>query len=769
MLRSAPASVGAADRRRGARAGLRWRSFARQLLSVVVSLLAGAGAASAATAPQDTTLRPSASVPRLEATDKVKIDARLDEPLWSRAVRVGDLTQTAPIEGAPMSRRTDVLLTYDSENIYVGIFCHDDPGSVRARQMERDAFVRFDDVVELWFDPFASERFAYWFQVTPGGSLGDALIADNGSSFNKDWDGIWYGSSRVTDEGWVAELAIPVKTLSFDPSAPHWGFNVRRKRVANGERGRWASPRVAYPFFQISDGGRLTGISGLEQGLGLDVIPYVKGLATRESSDRSFGSDFDMGLDLRWRPTPSSTVLVTTNTDFAETEVDTRRVNVGRFPLFFPERRDFFLEDAGAFEFGLPGNRRSTLPFFSRKVGRSDDGAAVPIVAGVKVTGRFGDWTVGALDTYVDSVDPVPASGMDPVVPGVDAQNLGVIRLQRALGDGRSVGLIGTSGDPGGEGGRYTTGVDLRLGSARLFGEGHSGFLWSYLMGSGGADDASGLAYGVQAQSRSSTWETDFRAQRVEEGFDPALGFVRRAGVDRYQGGAERTWRSDDESSLFRTVESGADLIVERDLVGGEDRWSVPLDVARLQFWSQDEVSLRVTRQAETIDSPFDLGNGDVQVAPGDYDETRFRLRFESNDRRIAGLETSVEVGDYYGGSITRMSVEPVYIPNAYVRLGMSFEDVQIELEDGAGDFRTQLYTWRVDLNFDPMTSWNTFLQYDTEGKNLSSQTRLRWIIEPGRELFVVGLMGFDKAFSESSFVTSEQSLALKLNYTLRF
>ena len=742
---------------------------------VLVMAALGTGSTAAALGPPplqdggDAAMRPTVRVPRIDEPGQIEVDARLDEEAWSRAVRVGDLTQTAPIEGAPMSRDTDVLLTYDAENIYVGIFCHDDPAMVRARQMDRDAFVRFDDVVEVWFDPFASERFAYWFQVTPGGSLGDALIADNGSSFNKDWDGIWYGSSRVTDDGWVAELAIPVKTLSFDPSAPHWGFNVRRKRVANGERGRWASPRVAYRFFQISDGGRLTGIEGLEQGLGLDVIPYVKGLTTRESSDRSFGSEFDMGLDLRWRPTPSSTVLVTTNTDFAETEVDTRQVNVGRFPLFFPERRDFFLEDAGAFEFGLPGNSRSTIPFFSRKVGRSEDGEAVPIIAGVKVTGRFGDWTVGALDTYVDSVDPIPASGMDPMVPGIDAQNLGVLRLQRALGDGRSVGVIGTSGDPAGEGGRYTAGVDLRLGSARLFGEGHSGFLWSYVMGSGGADEASGMAYGVQAQSRSSRWETDFRAQRIEEGFDPALGFVRRAGVDRYQAGAEHTWRSEDEASLFRTVESGVDLIVARDLVGTEDRWSVPLDVARLQFWSQDEISLRVTRQAETIDSAFELGDGDAQVAPGDYDETRFRLRFESNDRRLAGIESSVEFGDYYGGSIQRMSVEPVYIPNAHVRLGMSFEDVQIELEDGGGDFRTQLYTWRVDLNFNPMTSWNTFLQYDTEGKNLSSQTRLRWIIEPGRELFVVGLMGFDKAFSESSFVTSDQSLAVKLNYTLRF
>ena len=738
------------------------------LARAVLAATLGCGVASAQDggAP-DPAEPPTAHVPRVEAGGVIEVDARLDEPAWASAVRVGDLTQTVPIEGAPMSRATDVLLTYDADFIYVGIVCADEPENVRARQMDRDAFVRFDDVVEVWFDPFASGRFAYWFQVTPGGSLGDALIADNGSSFNKDWDGIWYGASRVTDRGWEAELAIPVKTLSFDPEAPYWGFNVRRKRVANGERGRWASPRVAYRFFQISDGGRLTGIEGLDQGVGLDAIPYVKGLSSRPSSSNSFGSEFDAGLDLRWRPTPSSTVLVTTNTDFAETEVDTRQVNVGRFPLFFPERRDFFLEDAGAFEFGLPGNSRSAIPFFSRTVGRSAEGEAVPILAGVKVTGRFGDWTVGALDTYVGDVDPIPASGADPEVPGVDPQNLGVLRLQRSLGDGRSVGVIGTSGDPQGDRGRYTAGVDLRLGSARLFGEGHSGFLWSYVMGSGGGDAASGLAYGVQAQSRSLNWETDFRAQRIEEGFDPALGFVRRTGVDRYQAGAEYTWRSTDESTLFRTVETGADLIVARDLVGTEDRWSVPLDLARFQFWSQDEVSLRVTRQAETIEDAFEVG--DAEVVPGDYDETRFRARFESNDRRVAGVEASMEFGDYYGGEITRMSLEPVYIPNEHVRLGMSFEDVQIELGGAGGDYATQLYTWRMDLNFDPMTSWNTFVQYDTEGKNLSTQSRLRWIIEPGRELFLVGLFGFDKASSESSFVTSDQSLAVKLNYTLRF
>ena len=204
------------------------------------------------------------------------IDGVLDEPLWSEAASIGPLTQVLPIEGAAPSVATDIRLTYDRDTVYVGIVCRDDPAEVRARQMDRDAFVRYDDVVEVWFDPFASERFAYWFQITPGGSIGDALLADNGTSFNKDWDGIWYGRSTVTSEGWTAELAIPVKTLAFDPEAPWWGFNVRRKRVANGEISRWAAPSNAYRFFQTSEGGKLRGIEGLRQGVGLDVVPYLK-------------------------------------------------------------------------------------------------------------------------------------------------------------------------------------------------------------------------------------------------------------------------------------------------------------------------------------------------------------------------------------------------------------------------------------------------------------------------------------------------------------
>ncbi|MEM8712318.1 MAG: DUF5916 domain-containing protein, partial [Planctomycetota bacterium] len=649
--------------------------------------------------------------------------------------------------------------------------CYDEPSQIRARQMERDAFVRYDDVVELWFDPLDSGRFAYWFQVTPGGSLGDALLADNGSSFNKDWDGIWYGAVSLDDSGWYAELRIPIKTMSFNPDAESWGFNVRRKRVANGEEGRWASPRIGYQFFQVSDGGRLNGIAGLTQGIGLDVRPYVKFGSTRASSERSFGSEWDTGATIQWRPSPSTTLLVTTNTDFAETEVDARQVNLNRFPLFFPEKRDFFLEDAGVFEFGAPANSRSLVPFFSRRLGRDADGEAIPILGGVKFTGRVGDWTVGALDVYVDETDRVDVLGSGSsvdTVEGVGRQNLGVMRASRAFGDGQAVGAILTTGDPAGDRGRITGGVDARFGSSDFFGAGHSGFLWAYALGTFGADGGGDAgAYGMQTRTRSSYWSTDLRARRVDEGFAPALGFVRRTAVERYDAFVSRTWRFDDTSSLFRTTEMGLGANVEVDLDGTEDSWRVPIDIFEGQFWSQDSFGLRVTRRAETIQEAFSVGDG-ATVVPGSYTETRARLFAETNDRRLFGLEADFELGDFYGGTIQELSLEPVFLPNEFLTIGGSFRDISVDLDED-GSLHTQLYSLRLDVLFDPFTAWKSFLQYDTDSKNLSAQSRLRWILEPGRELFIVGLFGFSKEDTRSSFVTEDQSLAIKLEANFRF
>ncbi|MFT5052308.1 MAG: hypothetical protein ACI8QZ_003741 [Chlamydiales bacterium] len=697
---------------------------------------------------------------RLDAGTKIDVDGVLDEAFWARAPHLGDLTVTAPVEGAQPTYPTEVLLAYDSDAFYIGIVCHDDPTEVRARQMDRDAFVRYDDVVELWFDTFHDRRFGFWFQMTAAGSRGDGLLADSGSSFNKSWDGIWYGRSRVTADGWVAEMKLPFKTLAFREGASTWGFNLRRKRIANGEDARWASPSVAYDFFNLAEGGVLVGMTGMEQGLGLDVTPYVRaGVGRNRDEDPAYdyGDDFDAGLDLAWRPTSSTTVRVTTNTDFAETEVDDRQVNLSRFPLFFPEKRDFFLEDAGLFEFGPSGRGGGVRPFFSRTIGRDPDGGAVPILAGTKFTGRMGDWNVGVLETRVDGFT-TDDTGL------VGERSLGVLRLSRNLGEQNSAGLIFTHGDPQ-EGGRARTyGADFRLGSSRLFGEGHSGSLWGYYVESDNEGQKPGAAYGVQAETRSSVWEHTAQAYVTEESYDPRLGFVRRTGVEHYRYRGEYTWRGG-PGDIFRRYQVQVSPHYDQDTAGQEDRFTLPLTWLDLQFQSQDSISIETEWFEEQLDDGFDLSD-DVTVGAGLYDGVTHTVEFEGNERRILTGKVRVEFGDFFGGDLFRWKVEPVLIPSKYFTLRVGYEDIQA---DFAGpDLDTQLYSTDIDFGFNPDLSLRNVLQYDTQTEDLAWQGRLHWIIEPGQDLFLVVVLGWDRTDRDSFHGTNEEMI-VKLSYTWRF
>jgi hypothetical protein len=444
-------------------------------------------------------------------------------------------------------------------------------------------------------------------------------------------------------------------------------------------------------------------------------------------------------------------VRLTTNTDFAETEVDERQVNLTRFPLFFPEKRDFFLEDAGVFEFGPGGT--DLLPFFSRTIGRDDDGEAVPIVAGVKVTGKWGPWNVGVLDTLVED----DAEG--------DAQNIGVVRVSRNLGGESSAGVIVTSGDQGGDDEAATYGADFRVGSSRLFGPGQSGSLWGWALASRAAGGHErGAAYGLEARTQSSAWRNTLRARRIEEGFDPALGFVRRSGIDDYRVESMYTWRGPAGSAL-RQYDARVALNYEEDLVGREDTWSVPLRPLRVELWSEDSVQYEVHRIYELLDEGFEVGGG-LEVEPGEYLMTRHKLELETNDRRLVKSGLELEWGDFFSGELMRYTFSPVVIPGKHFQFAVSYTDVGVALPEG--DFDAQLVGVDLDWTFSPDLTWTNFFQYDTETEDLGVQSRVHWIRTPGQDLFVVALLGWDRE-ERDSFRRTEQELAVKLTYTLRF
>ncbi len=710
------------------------------------------GAALPQTAP-DAAVTPT----RLPPGTVIRVDGDLDEPVWHTASELSALGMVEPVEGIP-SQATRVRLCYDQDAFYVALWCDEDPGQVRGRLMARDARLDPDDRVELWFDTFGDRRFAYWFQIGAGGSKGDALLSDFGLRFNKSWDGIWYAKARVTAAGWQAELAFPFKTLAFKPGATTWGFNLRRLRKVRDEEYRWASPSQAYSFFPLARGGALHDMQGMRQGLGLDVVPFVKARARsdRTSTDH-LSRMLDLGGDVFYRVTPSLRLALTYRTDFAETEVDERRVNLTRFPLFFPEKRDFFLEDSSVFEFGVPtgpdgGSGDDPIAFFSRRIGLRA-GSEVPVLAGIKLAGQIGPVNVGLLDVVVN----------DAIV---DEQSLGVARVSYNVGLESSVGVIGTLGQPDREGVGSTYGADFALGASDYFGAGRGGRLWGYGLRST-AEDAGGDggAWGLASRYSSSSWEHRARLAGVDTDFAPALGFVRRTGILTYGGSSEHTWRNDGDA-FVRRMQSEVELEYITGLSGERDTIALDVRPATLTFASDDQLSYRAERRFERIPARFELRDG-IGVGVGDYWSTRHRVTVQSAQRRDVGLDAEGEVGDFYSGHLARWSLSPKVYLDRYAQLSVAYEEFRVRIDEG--QFTTRVTQARADLTFSPDVSWRNLVQYDTDTRDLTAQSRLHWIVEPGQDVYLLAVYGWVKDDRDAPLRPGAQDVSLKVSYTLRF
>ena len=332
------------------------------------------------------------------------IDGDLSDRAWQQSEVGTDFMQHEPLDGVPATEQTEVRVVFTDSTIFFGITAYDAaPDAIIAKEMERDSRVFQDDSLLLLLDTFHDRRNAYAFETNLNGARADTLVTDEGRDLNLEWDGIWSVASRRTASGWAAEIAIPISTLRFDPAAPAWGFNVQRYIAHKREMTHWSGlPRevgvlgqvgsTVQPVHRVSMAGELTGLTGLGQSAQLQIKPFVIGNVSEDPRlDADLITDGDGGLDLKWGVTRSLALDLTYNTDFAEVEVDELQTNLTRFSLYFPEKRDFFLENAGIFDFGPPHREFFRPPvlkaFFSRRVGL-DEGRQVPIDWGVRLTGR---------------------------------------------------------------------------------------------------------------------------------------------------------------------------------------------------------------------------------------------------------------------------------------------------------------------------------------------------------------------------------------------
>ena len=689
------------------------------------------------------------TLPITRTTTPPQIDGILDDAVWAQAASFDDLHQFLPVDHGEPSERTVVYVTFDEDNLYVAARLFDsEPAGIRARQLVQGGTLQFDDTFGIYLDPYNNKRTGYHFQVNPN-SIRSEAVFETPTELNWDWEGVWHAESRFDDEGWTTELVVPFRTLNFDTSNPTWGFTVERSIPRKQEGIAWVSyNRQLNP----AAAGLITGLAGVEQGVGLDVVPS---LISRQDKDFQTGfttSDIEPSLDVFYKFTPALTGVLTLNTDFSATEVDDRQINLSRFSLFFPEKRDFFLQDVDIFSFG--GLERNGIPFFSRRIGLGENGEPVGIDAGAKLTGRVGRWNIGVLDIQEEAH------------AGVDSRNLFVGRIAANVLRESSVGMILTDGDPNSNADNSLVGFDFRYQNTTL-GDGKAiqGELWYQQSDTEGmdGDDAS---YGLRmAAPNNEGWRGEFNYQQIQENFNPALGFVNRSNIEATEAQFGYTFRPD--HAWVRSVETGINYENYEILTTGMvDTQQLFVELFELETNAGDGYGLQYNRERQVLVEDFEIVDG-VIIPVGDYEYGALGIEISGAEQRAFAPSIEVSSGDFFNGDITSIEAGIDWRPNNRLFFGLEYEYNDVELP--AGDFVTRLIQVRANYAFNVRWSWVNLIQYDNESSEVGINSRLRWNPRSGQDFYLVINHGFDAERAFRNLSSVESQVSLKYTHTFRF
>lgn len=684
----------------------------------------------------------------------ISMDGILDEPDWAKARSIGDLVQREPQPTKPATERTEVKLLHDRQNLYVGVTAYDsEPQRIVATQMKRDSDLRADDRIEILLDTFHDRRNAFYFATNPLGTLVDGLVIENGD-LNTDFDAIWDVHVHRFKGGWSAEFVIPFESLSFHKGQTVWGFNISRTIKRKIEEDRWTSARLETSFLQVSEAGEITGLSEIAQGIGLDIRPFGAGSYLHTFDPEKDTLTGKPGLDIFYNLTPSLKWTGTINTDFGETEVDARQINLTRFPLFFPEKRSFFLEDAGVFAFSNTG--RDIIPFFSRRIGLLSD-QQVPIQAGAKLTGRAGKYDIGVL-----GVRTREATGLVP------AKTFLVGRLRRNFFRQSYIGGIFTSGDPALSASARTFGADLRLATAQFMGRQRNFQVEAFwLMTANEGVSGKDRAFGFSASYPNDFISASLDWRQIEENFRPALGFVSRGRVRRLRIAAELDPRPRGLLDIRQMFHEFSFTRFTRLDQGRTESWRVFTAPINWRFDSGDRIELNYIPQFERLFEPFEISPG-VILPPGDYRFTRYRAEFGTASKRRWQVRGTWYFGEYWSGRADEIATTFRYKFPPHFTISLQTDQSFARLPQGR--FTTRIFTLRADQSFTPFITLSNLLQFDNESRNLGWQSRLRWILQPGNELFLVFNQG-DQQDPRGGirFRPTSSALTVKFQHTFRF
>ncbi|HKE06588.1 MAG TPA: DUF5916 domain-containing protein [Candidatus Acidoferrum sp.] len=660
-----------------------------------------------------------------------KLDGTLDDPLWQSSKLISDFRQREPYEGEPATEKTEVRILYTRHAVYFGIHCYDSkPSGIVATELRRDVNQDLDDHFEIMIDANFDRRGGYVFQINPLGTQVDGLIVEEqgapnieGSDFDPGWDGVWTSEARITPDGWTATVEIPFKTLNFTKSQNViWGLNFKRFIRRKNEQDLWRAYERRFGLTKVSHAGMLTGMHDIGSGRLFIVKPY--GLA---QYDKQTGQDprFPLtgGLDVKYGLTSNLVLNLTGNTDFADTDVDLEPFNLTPFKVFIPEKRPFFLENAGVFSFDI-GDQDQL--FFSRNIGIDPTtGQQVPINGGAKLTGTIGRTEIGILEVDTRSSGPNPYA------------NYGIVRVKQSLWAGSYVGVMGIDKRSGNVADPFnqTGGVDTRLVFLKDW------FVDAHIAGTRSPGDPSGASdVGATLNYRSNWLDGIVERRKIGPNFNPEVGFIERTDSNETYG--DLTFKMRPEIRGVRELQFEGFLLHAPDTEGrvSTQEWQ---NTFRAEFnngaYTDDDI---VDVFTQRITAPFHIYKN-VFIPVGVYNFTRHQLTYGSGQDRRFTYNFFERFGSYYNGTLNELRIRANYRPTT--KLSVSFSETwdRFRLPLPNGNFSVVLASLQGNYSFNRFLTFTSLLQMDTSNTQaVSANLRLRYNYRPDSDLYVIYNVG---------------------------
>jgi hypothetical protein len=643
------------------------------------------------------------------------------DPAWEGVPASGGFVQNSPDEGEPSSQRTEVRVAYTQDTLYIAILCRDDdPAAIIVSDTRRDADIWESDSLYLILDTFLDGQSAFLFGTNPSALEYDGQVTREGSGdgFNLNWDGVWEVATHVGDYGWGAEFALPFRTMRYpEGEVQTWGFNVQRNIRRRNERAFWAPLERQFDLLRVSDAGRLEDLH-LPAQRNLKFIPY--GLAGfSDVGDRGTGSDFESGFDIKYSITPSLTLDLTYNTDFAQVEVDEVQINLDRFNLFFPEKRPFFLENAGQFSVGEPGDVEL---FFSRRIGISEDGEVIPIEGGVRLSGKVQRTNVGFLYMRTEDFKETPA------------EDFLVTRVNRDLPNRSSLGAIfinreaaGGLAAPGDE--NQTFGVDGRWG----IGE------YGMLSGFAARTSTPGLegsdhAFSLEGDYDSEAWSFGLGYTEVGEHFNPEVGFLRRSAYQSWSTSLVYRYRPRNNRFGLHELRPHYSYSVHHDLDGFKESAFLHVD-NHWEWKSGAEIHTGINFIHEGLLEPFEISDG-ISVPAGSYGNHELQLVGFTDQGAPLSVSLDVYIGGFFNGD--RVVVSPGLLWRHGDRFTSEWRWERQDVDLPTGEFVTDLGRVRLSWSFSTRSTLQALFQYNNVDDLWSANLRYSWLRTANTGLFIV-------------------------------